>query len=107
MQLCLNDKVSELCVYDLDIAAVKPAGVAADLSHLEKPAKVSSYTISREDRPIDKLKECLTGCHLVLVPAGVPRKPGMTRDDLFKVNADIAKGLVEACAAYCPTAILG
>merc|ERR1712031_103912 len=31
---------------------------------------------------------------------------GMTRDDLFKVNADIAKGIVEACAAYCPEAIL-
>merc|ERR1712007_168836 len=30
-----------------------------------------------------------------------------TRDDLFKVNADIAKGLVEACAKYCPNAILG
>merc|ERR1719375_103210 len=30
----------------------------------------------------------------------------MTRDDLFKVNADIAKGLVEACAKYCPSAIL-
>ena len=31
---------------------------------------------------------------------------GMTRDDLFKTNADIAKGIVEACAAYCPNAIL-
>merc|ERR1719162_1707555 len=57
--------------------------------------------------PIDFLEECLTGCHLVLVPAGVPRKPGMTRDDLFKVNADIAKGLVEACAKFCPEAVLG
>merc|ERR1711871_1362758 len=50
--------------------------------------------------------ECLKGCNLVLIPAGMPRKPGMTRDDLFKVNADIAKGLVEACAKYCPNAIL-
>merc|ERR1712012_303668 len=57
--------------------------------------------------PIDLLEECLTGCQLVLVPAGVPRKPGMTRDDLFKVNADIAKGIVEACAKYCPQAVLG
>merc|ERR1712151_452986 len=56
--------------------------------------------------PIDYLEECLTGCNLVLIPAGMPRKPGMTRDDLFKVNADIAKGLVEACAKYCPDAIL-
>merc|ERR1712232_263955 len=37
----------------------------------------------------------------------MPRKPGMTRDDLFKVNADIAKGLVEACAKFCPDAVLG
>jgi len=43
---------------------------------------------------------------LVLVPAGMPRKPGMTRDDLFKVNADIAKGTVEACAKHCPNAVV-
>jgi malate dehydrogenase len=56
--------------------------------------------------PIDFLEECLTGCDLVLVPAGMPRKPGMSRDDLFKVNADIAKGIVEACAKFCPKAML-
>merc|ERR1711897_24792 len=39
--------------------------------------------------------ECLTGCHLVLVPAGMPRKPGMT------------KNIVEACAKHCPDAVLG
>eukprot|EP00928_Gymnodinium_smaydae_P006475 TRINITY_DN122_c0_g1_i2.p1 TRINITY_DN122_c0_g1~~TRINITY_DN122_c0_g1_i2.p1 ORF type:complete len:312 (-),score=86.02 TRINITY_DN122_c0_g1_i2:50-847(-) len=56
--------------------------------------------------PIDYLEDCLKGCSLVLVPARMPRKPGMTRDDLFKVNADIAKGIVEACAKYCPEAML-
>merc|ERR1711998_319517 len=56
--------------------------------------------------PIDHTKEALEGCSLVLIPAGMPRKPGMTRDDLFKVNADIAKGLVSACAKFCPEAIL-
>merc|ERR1712226_606731 len=30
----------------------------------------------------------------------------MTRDDLFKVNADIAKDLVSACAKFCPEAIV-
>merc|ERR550525_1120811 len=58
-------------------------------------------------KPIDHLEECLTGCDLVLVPAGMPRKPGQTRDDLFKINADIAKGIVEACAKFCPDAVLG
>merc|ERR1712007_215184 len=48
----------------------------------------------------------LTGCNLVLVPAGVPRKPGQDRKDLLTINADIAKGTVEACAKYCPNAVV-
>merc|ERR1711972_1166959 len=51
--------------------------------------------------------ECLTGCHLVLVPAGMPRKPGQTRADLLGINAGIAKNIVEACAKFCPKAVLG
>merc|ERR1719195_2462086 len=58
-------------------------------------------------KPVEHLSECLTDCDLVIVPAGMPRKPGMTRDDLFKGNADIAKEMVEACAKYCPKAVLG
>jgi malate dehydrogenase len=85
---------------------VPPEGVAADLNHIEKKASVKGYVMEVGKNPIDHVKECLTGCDLVLIPAGMPRKPGMSRDDLFKVNADIAKGLVEACAAYCPNAIL-
>jgi malate dehydrogenase len=99
--------VSELCVFDLSIAMVPPAGVAADLSHIEKKCSVKGYVMEVGKNPIDYLEECLTGCNLVLVPAGVPRKPGQTRDDLFKINADIAKGIVEACAKFCPDAVLG
>lgn len=98
--------VKELCVFDLNVAMVPPAGVAADLSHIERKAAVKGFVMEVGQNPADHLRECLTGCDLVLVPAGMPRKPGMTRDDLFKVNADIAKGLVEACAKHCPQAIL-
>ena len=35
----------------------------------------------------DQLGEALKGADVVIIPAGVPRKPGMTRDDLFKINA--------------------
>ena len=35
---------------------------------------------------------------------GVPRKPGMTRDDLFNTNASIVASLAEACAKACPDA---
>merc|ERR1712051_615101 len=69
--------------------------------------KVTGYALDKDDKPVEKLGECLTGCHLVLVPAGMPRKPGMTRADLLGVNAGIAKNIVEACARFCPNAILG
>ena len=35
----------------------------------------------------DQLKASLEGMEIVVIPAGVPRKPGMTRDDLFNTNA--------------------
>jgi malate dehydrogenase len=107
MLMAQNPHVSELCVFDLTLAMVPAEGVAADLSHLEMKSKVKGYALDKDDKPIEKLQECLTGCHLVLVPAGMPRKPGMTRADLLGVNAGIAKNIVEACAKFCPDAVLG
>jgi len=50
----------------------------------------------------EQLVEALDGSDVVIIPAGVPRKPGMTRDDLFKINAGIVKSLCTAIAKYCP-----
>ena len=52
----------------------------------------------------DELADCLKGCEVVVIPAGVPRKPGMTRDDLFNTNASIVQTLTTACAQHCPQA---
>merc|ERR1712232_1494107 len=99
--------VAELAIIDLNIAMVPAEGVQADLSHIEGKCKVTSTVLTlNEDKAIDKAGDALTGCHLVLVPAGVPRKPGQDRKDLLKINADIAKGTVEACAKYCPNAVV-
>ena len=54
----------------------------------------------------ESLADALKGCDLVIIPAGVPRKPGMTRDDLFEINAGIVKTLCEAVAANCPGALV-
>jgi len=54
----------------------------------------------------DQLDAALSGMDLVIIPAGVPRKPGMTRDDLFNINAGIVKTLIEGVARNCPGAIL-
>merc|ERR1719362_1551477 len=98
--------VREVSVYDLSIAMVPPAGVAADLGHIENKVAVKGYVGELNEPPMKFTEDALSGCSLVLIPAGMPRKPGQTRDDLFKINADIAKGLVEACAKYCPEAIV-
>jgi len=42
----------------------------------------------------------------VVVPAGVPRKPGMTRDDLFNINAGIVANIAKVVATTAPSASL-
>jgi len=78
------------------------------LGHLENKCKVTYLTLTlNEDTAIEKAGHVLKGCHLVLVPAGVPRKPGQDRKDLLNINCGIAKGTVEACAKHCPDAVVG
>lgn len=43
---------------------------------------------------------------VVVIPAGVPRKPGMTRDDLFNTNASIVRDLAMAVSQHAPKAIV-
>lgn len=88
--------VSQLSLYDV----ANTPGVAADLSHINSRAQVKGYQGDAQ------LAEALKGCEIVIIPAGVPRKPGMTRDDLFNTNASIVASLADACAQHCPKAFL-
>jgi len=89
--------VSHLALYDI----AHTPGVAADLSHIETKAKVTGHMGDAQ------LAECVKDADVVLIPAGVPRKPGMTRDDLFNTNASIVANLIDACATNCPKAMIG
>merc|ERR1719421_862800 len=105
--LCkLSPHIDEVACYDV----VGTPGVAADLSHCPTKAKVTGNLPAVGTWPPSGnsgLQAALTGADVVIIPAGVPRKPGMTRDDLFNTNAGIVKTLVEGCGKYCPSAILG
>ncbi|XP_076930642.1 malate dehydrogenase, mitochondrial [Bidens hawaiensis] len=92
----LNPLVSTLSLYDI---AGTP-GVAADVSHINTRSEAVGYTGE------ENLGKALEGADIVIIPAGVPRKPGMTRDDLFNINAGIVKGLCTAIAKYCPHALV-
>ncbi|AUH12560.1 malate dehydrogenase [Dickeya solani] len=88
---------SELSLYD--IAPVTP-GVAVDLSHIPTDVKIKGF--SGEDAT-----PALEGADIVLMSAGVARKPGMDRSDLFNVNAGIVRNLVSQIARTCPNACIG
>ena len=88
---------TELSLYD--IAPVTP-GVAADLSHIPTPVKVEGF--SGEDP-----SPALVNADIVLISAGMARKPGMDRSDLFNINAGIVENLVTSCADNCPKAMIG
>ena len=85
---------SELSLYD--VAPFTP-GVAVDLSHIPTDVSVSGFVG-------DDLEAAMVDADIVVIPAGVPRKPGMTRDDLFNVNAGIVRNLIGAGAKACPNA---
>lgn len=88
--------ISHLALYDV----ANIAGVAADLSHINSNPKVTSH------QGIDQLADCVKDSNVIIIPAGVPRKPGMTRDDLFNTNASIVRDLCKVCAEAAPRALL-
>merc|ERR1711942_665588 len=96
MLLKLNPAITKLSLYDI----VHTPGVAADLSHIETKAKVTGFVGA------EQLEASLEGAEIVVIPAGVPRKPGMTRDDLFNTNASIVATLCQAAAKVCPDAMI-
>ncbi|XP_034691804.1 malate dehydrogenase, glyoxysomal-like [Vitis riparia] len=96
MLMKMNPLVSVLHLYDV----VNTPGVTSDISHMDTGAVVRGFLGQQQ------LEDALTGMDLVIIPAGVPRKPGMTRDDLFNINAGIVKTLCEGIAKCCPNAIV-
>ncbi|CAD7939291.1 unnamed protein product [Amoebophrya sp. A120] len=91
----LDPNIDQLAL--LDVAPVVP-GVATDISHINSHCQVAGGFTDND--------AALKDCKIVVVPAGVPRKPGMTRDDLFNINASINAGLAASCAKNCPDAMM-
>lgn len=95
--LKVSPLVDTLSLYDV----VNAPGVGADLSHIDSNSNVEAYL--PQD---DGLEKALTGSDLIIIPAGVPRKPGMTRDDLFAINTGIVRDLAQGVASFAPKAFV-
>ena len=83
-----------------DIAEGMPAGKALDLAE-SSPVDGFDAALSGTNDYAD-----INGADVVIVTAGIPRKPGMSRDDLISTNAGVMKTVGEAIKAQCPNAFV-
>jgi len=93
---------STLALYDV----VGTLGAGADLSHVCTPVKVEAYLGDMNNPNNPEVDKAMSGADIVILVGGVPRKPGMTRDDLFKINAGIVRDVVNAIARNSPKALI-
>src|SRR5262249_23875510 len=84
----------------VDIIEGVPQGKALDLL---EAGPVERYNARLKGANSDEISE---SSDIVVITAGLPRKPGMSRDDLLLKNAAIVKEVVENVAKYSPNAIL-
>jgi len=86
---------------------INTIGVGVDLSHVNTAVKLDYFLgdIKNADN-VEEMIKAIKGADVVVIPAGMPRKPGMTRDDLFKVNAGIVKGIITQIALHAPKALI-
>src|SRR5581483_2613141 len=87
-----------------DILEGAPAGKALDM--------LESTPIIRSDAQVTGIStasgdySATANSDIVVVTAGFPRKPGMSRDDLLRANYDVIKAVVEGVIKHSPKAIL-
>lgn len=91
----------ELCdVILVDIVEGVPQGKALDLAEAAPIEKHDAHLSGANDY------DNTAGSDIVIVTAGIPRKPGMSRDDLIVTNAGIVKNVTQEIASRSPGAII-
>ncbi len=91
----------ELCdVVLVDIVEGVPQGKALDLTEAAPIEKHDAHLTGSNGY------EATQGSDIVIITAGIPRKPGMSRDDLIATNAGIVKNVTEQVAKLSPNTVL-
>ncbi len=93
-----QDSLVEVCL--IDIAKGLSCGKALDIEDSRALLKFGSPVLGTDDLA------SLGGSDIVVITAGFPRKPGMTREDLLNKNAQVIKELCGGVKKYSPEAIL-
>ena len=89
-----------------DIIEGKPAGLALDLNQSRPIEGYETKVIGVTTGPNGEGYEAIEGSDVVVVTAGLPRKPGMSRMDLLEVNAKIVRQVAENIKKNAPNAVV-
>jgi malate dehydrogenase len=97
-QLIVSKQLADVVL--VDIIEGVPQGKALDLAE-SGPVEGYDTRIKGTNGYADT-----SGSDIVVITAGVPRKPGMSRDDLLRTNYNIVKGVAEQVVAHSPNCIM-
>ncbi|WP_127499693.1 malate dehydrogenase [Actinoplanes solisilvae] len=103
-------RLAEYDIFDTvvltDIIDGKPAGLALDMNQSRPIEGFETKVVGVTTGPNGEGYEAIEGSDVVVVTAGLPRKPGMSRMDLLEVNAKIVRQVAENIAKYAPNAVV-
>jgi malate dehydrogenase len=103
-------RLAEYDIFDTvvltDIVEGKPEGLALDLNQSRSIEGFETKVVGVTTGADGSGYEAIGGSDVVIVTAGLPRKPGMSRMDLLEVNAKIVRGVAENIAKYAPNAVV-
>lgn len=89
-----------------DIIEGKPEGLALDMNQSRPIEGFETKVVGQTTGEGGEGYEAIAGADTVLITAGLPRKPGMSRMDLIETNAKIVRQVSENIAAHAPDAVV-
>ena len=97
--LAVNEVANEVCLID-----IKPGVAEGKAMDIMQTAQLMGFDTVVTGVTNDYSKTA--DSDVVIITSGMPRKPGMTREELIGVNAGIVKSVVDSCLKFSPNAIL-
>ena len=89
-----------------DILEGKPEGLALDMNQSRSIEGFETKIVGATTTADGAGYEATANSEVVVITAGLPRKPGMSRMDLIGVNAGIVRGVAENIAKHSPNAVI-
>ena len=89
-----------------DIVEGKPEGLALDINQSRPIEGFETKVVGQTTGQGGEGYEAIAGSDVVVITAGLPRKPGMSRMDLIETNAKIVRSVAESVARHAPDAVV-